>query len=42
MGLLSSLTGADDELKALLVEQWGAVDFCSAPIAFTFTDRAIT
>ncbi len=38
MGLLSSLTGADDELKALLVEQWGAVDFCSAPIAFTFTD----
>jgi len=37
MGVLSSLPAAD-ELKALLVEQWGAIDFCSPGIPFTFTD----
>ena len=38
MGILSSLPGGDDELRAVLVEHWGAADFCSSPIPFTFTD----
>jgi len=38
MGVLSSLPGSDDELRALLVEHWGAMDFSSSPIPFTYTD----
>jgi hypothetical protein len=38
IGILSSLPGSDDELRALLVEQWGGTDFCSPPIPFTYTD----
>jgi hypothetical protein len=38
MGVLSSLPGSDDELRALLIEQWGVIDHCSPPIPFTFTD----
>jgi len=38
MGILSSLTGGEDELRGLLVENWGGIDFTSPPIPFTFTD----
>jgi hypothetical protein len=38
MGVLSSLPGSGDEVKTLLLEQWGPADFCSEPIPFTFTD----
>ncbi|MGA2381317.1 MAG: DUF4416 family protein [Spirochaetia bacterium] len=38
MGVLSSLPGSDDELRAMLVEQWGDLDFRCPPIPFTFTD----
>ncbi len=38
MGILSSLPGSVDELKALLVERWGGIDFSSTGIPFTFTD----
>jgi hypothetical protein len=36
MGILSSLPG-DEEVKALLMEQWGPIDYASAPIPFQFT-----
>jgi hypothetical protein len=36
MGILSSLPG-DDEVKALLVDRWGPIDYASAPIPFDFT-----
>ncbi len=38
MGILSSLPDSDEQLRSLLVEQWGRMDYCSAPIPFTFTD----
>jgi hypothetical protein len=38
MCILSSLPGSHDELRALLVEQWGVIDFSSSPIPFTFTN----
>jgi hypothetical protein len=38
MGVLSSLRGGDEALRALLVERWGVIDFCSLSIPFTFTD----
>jgi hypothetical protein len=38
IGVLSSLLGRGDELQALLVEQWGGIDFSSDPIPFTFTE----
>ena len=38
MGILSTLTGGDEDLRAHLVEHWGRIDFCSPRIPFTFTD----
>lgn len=37
MGVLSSRHGGEEELLALLVEQWGGVDFRCVPFPFTFT-----
>jgi hypothetical protein len=37
MGVLSSLEGGEEQLRTLLVERWGDIDFHSPPIPFTFT-----
>jgi hypothetical protein len=37
IGVLSALPDGDTELRELLVEQWGVMDFCSHAIPFTFT-----
>jgi hypothetical protein len=38
IGVLSSLPDGIDELKTLLVQHWGVIDFCSSEIPFTFTE----
>jgi len=38
MCVLSSSPGSAGELRDLLVEQWGDIDFSSEPIPFTATD----
>jgi len=37
MGILTSLPDAGEALQPLLEEQWGRIDYYSAPIPFTFT-----
>lgn len=38
MCVLSSSPDRDGELRTLLVEQWGGIDYSSEPVAFTATD----